>query len=184
MAEQEWVTTAEAALAGLAGPHLAKKRATIIALVDAHLAGKSEESVWRLPEACSRRIYHQKWKFEPTFIAALAAVDGLARDWKDSRALRALQQAAERLALASPVAAAKAIALLAAADQRVQLQAAFGILDRAGMETASKSSVAAEVKQDVEFNLGKLDDAELDALERIARRFAEHSDREGTPAPD
>ena len=67
-------------------------------------------------------------------------MDGLARGWKDGRSLRALGQAAERLALASPVAVAKLIERLQSMDENIILRAATAILDRAGMETAAKSS--------------------------------------------
>lgn len=172
MAEQGWTEVVQAAFASLTPPHLEKKKATIIALVDARLAGRPEESVWHQPGVCNRGTYHLKWKKQPGFAQALAAVDRLAREWKDGRAIRALQDAAERLALAAPIAVAKATALMASADEAIVLRAAFGILDRAGVETATKSSTAAEVKHDVEFSLDRLDDAELEALARIAGRFA------------
>ena len=60
----------------------------------------------------------------------------LARRRKPAR----LQQAARRLALASPVAVAIAVELLKSPDAAIQLRAAFGILNRAGIETAVKSS--------------------------------------------
>ena len=70
----------------------------------------------------------------------LTNVTKLARDWKDGEALRALGEAARRLALASPMAVAKAIMMMQSNDDQVALRAAFGILDRAGVETAQKSS--------------------------------------------
>ena len=142
MAEPEWVKEAQAALHRLGPPHEEKKKATIIALVDARLAGRSEESVWKLPEVCNRNTYHMKWKKDPVFAGVLDEVDRLARGWKDNRALRALNQAAERLAVASPAAAMAAIRMLEADDMAVRLRAAFGILDRAGFQTAAKGQQA------------------------------------------
>ena len=141
----EWQDVAQSELNRIQGAHADKKRATILALVDAHLSGRSEETVWDLPEACSRNTYHAKWKKDAVFGEVLASVDRLAREWKDGRALRALQSAAERLALASPVAVGKVIEQLQNADAQVVLRAAFGILDRAGMETATKSSSTTDV---------------------------------------
>lgn len=136
----EWEAQAAAELARLAQPHAAKKRATVLALVDARLAGTSEEEVWRRPETCNRSTYHEKWKREPVFADVLENVTALAREWQDTKALRALRQAAERLALASPAAVAKAIEIMARSeDANVTLRAAFGILDRAGVETAVKA---------------------------------------------
>ena len=139
----DWIDAVAAELDRLENPHRDKKRATILAIVDARLAGKSEETVWepRRAETCSRSIYHQKWKFDPVFADVLERVSKAARDYQDGRALRALRQAAERLALASPVAVATAIDALRAEDANVRLRAAFGILDRAGIETSTKSTV-------------------------------------------
>jgi hypothetical protein len=135
----DWFDTAAAELDRLTGVHVGKKRATILALVDARISGRSEETVWSLPETCNRSAYYKWRKEDPIFFDVLTKVTGLARTWKDGAALRALAQAAERLALASPVAVARAIAMLQSGDDRIVLQAAFGILDRAGVETAVKS---------------------------------------------
>lgn len=137
----EWETLATAELTRLTAPNEAKKRATVLALVDARIAGAPEESVWSRPDTCSRNIYHAKWKKDATFASVLENVTALARQWHDGRALQALSRAAERLALASPVAVAKAIKLMDSGDEAVALRAAFGILDRAGVETAAKSKV-------------------------------------------
>lgn len=118
--------------------HEQKRRQTILALVDARLAGRSEETVWDRPETCARSTWHEKWKRDPLMLDVLASVERAARRWTDTRTLRALAEASERLQLASPAAADKAIALLLSEDDRVALQAAFGVLDRAGVETAPK----------------------------------------------
>lgn len=134
-----WQEQAAAELDRLTNPHATKKRATVLALVDARISGRSEETVWELKETCNRSIYHTKWKRDPVFADVLAKVTDLARTWKDGESLRALSEAARRLALASPAAVARAIAMLQSGDEQVVLRAAFGILDRAGVETAVKS---------------------------------------------
>lgn len=143
----DWESAAVAELArlnvtteGRRDPHATKKRATILALVDARLAGTPEERVWEKPETCSRMIYHTKWKKDVTFAAVLTNVETLARDWKNTETVRSLQEAARRLALAAPLAAAAAIRGLNNLDGNIALRAAFGILDRAGVETAQKGS--------------------------------------------
>ena len=52
----DWIDAVAAELDRLENPHRDKKRATILAIVDARLAGKSEETVWtpRRTETCSR----------------------------------------------------------------------------------------------------------------------------------
>ena len=135
----DWTEAAMADLERLDGlQHEQRRRQTILALVDARLAGRSEETVWDRPETCARSTWHEKWKRQPLMQDVLASVERAARRWTDTRTLRALAEASERLQLASPAAAGKAIALMLSQDDRVALQAAFGVLDRAGVETAPK----------------------------------------------
>lgn len=140
----DWAGLAAAELDRLNGkPHTGKMRATVLALVDVRLAGLPEERVWDrslYPDACSRTIYQQKWKHQPLFASVLTNVEALARNYQDTRTLRALQSAAERLALASPVAVGRLIALMQDPESAIVLRAALGILDRAGVETAQKAS--------------------------------------------
>lgn len=158
-----WIEVAAAALDRLDGQHKRKKRDTVIALVDARLAGRAEESVWELPQACSRTIYHTKWKHDEVFAGVLAEVSAIAERWQDTRSLRALQSAAERMALASPVAAAKLIGLMNADDAAIVLRAATAILDRAGIETAQKQSTETHASVDVR-RLDELSDEQLAAI--------------------
>ena len=137
----EWIVRAAKELGRLGQPHREKKRATVIALVDARLAGRPEESVWALDTTCTRSTYHGKWKHDPVFQQVLEAVDEIAHNWRDTRAIEALRKAAEMLALASPAAAMKAAAMLQVDDPAIVLRAAFGILDRADVITAAKSGV-------------------------------------------
>ena len=119
--------------------HAAKMKATIFALVAARIAGRSEETIWSLPETCNRATYHSTWKRHPVFADVLKRVTAAARHYKDTEAARAVAKAAERLALASPVAAARLAGLLQSDDETVVRLAAVSILDRAGLETASKT---------------------------------------------
>lgn len=136
----EWLPQAVGELNRFDGPNAEKKRATVLALVDARLAGRAEETVWRLDETCSRTVYHTKWKKDATFSNVLETVTKLARDWKNGESTRALAEATKRLALAAPSAARAAILLLRSTDESIRLRAALAILDRAGVETAAKSS--------------------------------------------
>lgn len=143
----DWKATAQAALDRLNDErHGEKMKSTILAMVDAHLAGASEESVWEREDTCSRRVYHQKWKKHAGFSAALAEVDKLAREWRDDRRLNALGHAAELLRLAAPDAVDRLVAIMRQeADLTNGRLAAVAVLDRAGMETASKSSSSVDV---------------------------------------
>lgn len=58
-----WRGLAYQELARLNGLQWARKRKdTIVALVDAHLAGQSEETVWGRDDTCNRSTWHSKWK--------------------------------------------------------------------------------------------------------------------------
>jgi CO/xanthine dehydrogenase FAD-binding subunit len=156
--------TAEAITAQLARlddhqPHdWRRMKTTIIALVDAHLASQTEESIWARPDTCNRKTYHTRWKKDPLFVDVLHNVRKAARAHQDSRAARSLATAADRLAIAAPPAVNRLIALLGSADEAIILRAAVAILDRAGLETASKQSSAATV--------GTLDDWRAEAERR------------------
>lgn len=139
----DWITAANLELSRMSElEHYHKRRNTIVALVDARLAGRTEEDVWNRADTCTRNTYHAKWKKQSLFAEVLGNVERIAREWKDTEDLRALREASRRMALASPVAAAKAIEQLGNNDPQVVLRAAFGILDRAGQETAAKGQRA------------------------------------------
>lgn len=138
--DAEW-TTAEALadqLARLEEPHRQKKIDTVLALVDARLAGRSEETIWTRPEVCNRTTYHTKWKKDPVFAEVLKIATAAARHYQNTRAARAIAQAADALALASPKAVGRLIRILDSMDDTDARLAAVAILDRAGLETAAK----------------------------------------------
>lgn len=155
----DWRERAAAALGKLNDERWADKmKATIIALVDAHLAGVSEETVWERDDTCARNTYHLKWKKDALFAEVLSEVDSLARDFRDNRAVYALAEAAESLRLASPDAVLRLIAIMSqGGDLTNSRLAATAVLDRAGMETAAKSS-------QVDVDMSTLSDAELQAI--------------------
>ncbi len=160
LSESGWKKKAVAELARLNDERWADKmKTTIVALVDAHLAGISEETVWGRPETCSRTVYHQKWKKQPLFAEVLAEVNGLARDWKDNESVYALEDAARALKLATPDAVKRLVAIMAQADDLTNSRlAAVAVLDRAGLETAAKSSSSVDV------DVSRLSDEELQRI--------------------
>lgn len=159
--DSDWVIAARKELDRLKEPHREKKVATVIALVDARLSGQSEELIWDRdthPNVCARSVYHGKWKKNVLFMDVLRKVTELAQGWKDGEELRAIELAARKLRLASPVVADQLVSM--ATTGRVRrvvdaggkpnviyenaaageiLRATLALLDRAGMETAVKS---------------------------------------------
>lgn len=152
----DWTEATASELDRLQGlQHEHKRRNTILAMVDARLAGRSEETVWKVPGTCARSTWHDSWKHDPVMQDVLASVERAARRWTDTKTIRALAEAAERLALASPAAAEQLIEigtrgrLRYVPDGATQpsyeqasgpdvVRAALGVLDRAGVETAPK----------------------------------------------
>lgn len=161
--------SAEAELRRLEGErHYHLMRNTILALVDARISTASEETVWRRSDTCSRKTWHVKWKHNVVLMDVLANVERAVREWRDGEELRALQEASRRLALASPEAAEQLSRMAATGRMRRLVEgadgaltptfedasagdvrlAAMAVLDRAGKETASKSSMQVDVSSD------------------------------------
>lgn len=145
---EDWTTagTITTELNRLSGQHAEKQKRTILALVDARLAGRSEETVWTTPGTCNRSTYHTKWKKDPVFAGVLDACTKAAIAHRDGAAARALAQAAERLALLAPPAVGRLAGLLNSDDEAIILRASVAILDRAGVETGAKSQSTATVQ--------------------------------------
>ena len=147
-----WKQTIREQLSRLNGlQHERKKKDTLIALIDANMSGKSEETVWEREDTCARSTWHEKWKRDPLIAEVLERARRLAHDWRDGLAANTLAEAAELLALESYASVEKAAYLRDKSDDdRVQLQAAFGILDRADIKTATKVDVRNEVHHELD----------------------------------
>lgn len=139
-----WLELALHELDRLRGPELKKKRLTVIRLVDARLAGESDASVFRQAGTVGRDTWYKKWAKDPVTISVLANIEELISPARDRAALAAMAGAAGTMQLSSPAAVARVIELMLSKDDAVALKAAFGLLDRAGMETAIKSTTAVE----------------------------------------
>ena len=147
-----WKQTIREQLSRLNGlQHERKKKDTLIALIDANMSGKSEETVWEREDTCARSTWHEKWKRDPLIAEVLERARRLAHDWRDGLAANTLAEAAELLALESYASVQEAARLRdESEDDRVRLQAAFGILDRADIKTATKVDVRNEVHHELD----------------------------------
>ena len=159
-ADPDYLSALGDVFATLSGPHVEKKKATILAIVDAKLSGQPIERVFERADTCTRTIWHTKWKHDPAIGGLVETIYTAASRWRDDKGLRAMLLAQERLALASPLAVTRILERLGSDDEAIILRAAFGILDRAGLETASKSSS----KVDVDIDVRSLSDDELQAI--------------------
>lgn len=143
-------------------PHLQKMINTIFALVDAELSGAPVTGVFKRPECCSLNTYYTNWQYDEDFTTCLEGVRRVAREWHDGRALRAIEEAAEKLALLAPLAADTAgQGLSTYHNMDTRLRAAFAILDRAGLKTAAKTQH--QLLGDA-HGFGEMEDDELDLV--------------------
>lgn len=147
-----WKNAIFAELARLNGEqHERKKKDTLIAIIDANMSGKSEETVWGREDTCARSTWHDKWKKDPLIFDVLERARRVAHSWRDNLAATTLAEAAELLALESYASVQTAAHLRdESEDDRVRLQAAFGILDRADIKTATKVDMRSEVHHELD----------------------------------
>ena len=137
-----WLEAGLSELERIQNPERNKKINTLIALIDARLAGQSDASAFKRADTVSRNIWYEKWSKDESIRDVLNKLELIARSVHDERAIRTMAAAASRIQLASAAAAGKAISLMSSSDEAIALRASFGILDRAGVETATKNSVA------------------------------------------
>jgi len=148
----DWIGAVAAELARLDGQrHARKMKATILALVQARLAGVPEETVWEKPDTCARSVYQHKWKKREPFASVLAAVHQAALTFKETEAARLLaqraaeeaeaerkateakQRAERNVKLASPAAITRLVEMLGDPDPAVRFKAAQEIAKLAGV---------------------------------------------------
>lgn len=156
----DWMTwEVEEVLGKVRPPHVARKLRTVIELAQAQALDQPLAPVFGRPETCSSTTWYGRyaggekrpgWREDPQIAEALRVCTERARRWENTRMARALAEAAERLAMASPAAVAVAIRAMGASDDNVKLRAAFGILDRAGVETAPKQQQEHGVSPELE----------------------------------
>lgn len=140
--EADWTSLAEiiAALASFGGAHAEKKRQTIIALVEAELAGDPEETVWSRPDTCSRSTYHARWKRNKQFTRVLALVRDIARKYASAAPAAAMIKARRTMQLGTAPAATRTVRELDNEDGNIALKAAKMIIDATGLFDDEKPS--------------------------------------------
>lgn len=136
--KQEWIEEAAELLQQITGRAAQKKRATIIALVEARINNRPDATAFEKTGTGHMITYHQRWKTDPTFSRVLAEVERLALHWHSLQQAKHLAATAEKLAQLAPVAADVLAEAMKSPDMVVALKAAFGVLDRAGIVTAVK----------------------------------------------
>lgn len=106
--------------------------------------GDKDLTAWLAMEQCptSRAAWYRQggrnYLGDPDFARALEIYKLRALAWQMGEEVKAVRQAQNELRTKSLAAARKLVDLLYSSDERVQLDAAKTVLDRAGVETASK----------------------------------------------
>lgn len=135
---QEWIEEAADLLGRITGRAAPKKRATIVALVEARINNRPDATAFDRADTGHMITYHRQWKHEPVFRDVLAEVERLALHWRNLQQARYLAATAEKLAQLAPAAADVLAEAMKSPDFAIALRAAFGVLDRAGVATAVK----------------------------------------------
>lgn len=127
--------------------HERKKRNTILALIDARLAGTSQEDVWGRDDTCARSTWFEKWSKDPLIAEILQNCTEVADDWHDNRAAMALAETATRLMLEAPASLDTVLDVRDYAENDAdRLRAAQDVLNRASSVTGTKSSQEMQVR--------------------------------------
>lgn len=158
--------------------HTAKLHNTIIMLVDARANGRHQREVFSLPECYSGTYYYNEVK--PFSRPIEEALYRFARLHLMKLASADIEIAHTRIAKAAPIAATQLIRLAAkGSDDRIRLQAAESILDRASTLTGVKT--LQQVDRPFEggpkvLDLSRLSIEEIEALEQIQRKLLTDED--------
>jgi hypothetical protein len=152
-----WLTEALLALLrAVRGPHVAKKRYTLIQVAIARATpGVAEDSIWKNddPEEqaklCARSTWYGKWKHRPDIAAALAACEQRLRDWRDAETLRIEAEALQLRRRAIAEGSVDAVQGLR--------KTAMSAKDRADLRTEASRTLLALSDEELALRLARLD---------------------------
>jgi hypothetical protein len=178
LAGADWHTLAEIveALARFGGAHAEKKRQTVLALVEAELAGEPEEKVWKRPDTCSRSTYHARWKKNTQFTRTLALVRDIARKYAAAQPAAAMIRARRTMQLGTAPAADRTVRELDSEDGNIALKAAKIIIDATKLfddEQPSDPNYAIVINNSASAAAGYVSLDEWIARQAAAQRQAE-----------
>lgn len=191
----QWLTSEiEELLKAIEGPHIPKKRQTVIRLAFALANQQPVSEVFDLPETCDKRIWYMKWQHDPAIKAAYEACYTRALEWTDqaTAAIEAHYRLIRRQKMAKHAAdAPDALAAVMKGDlqpgsHRISAaNALIGWADPKAAEQVRPASPASSVEQVINLvaNLAEEDlDSELERLEQ-RRKSALLSAAEGAGEP-
>jgi hypothetical protein len=149
----------QAALDAIGEPHSRKKRCTVLRLAEARATGVSVRTVFEQDDTCNVQTWYGRgandtgWKDDPAIASALEVATKRAQWWQDQEegqriALRQKQLAAtqdELVDLSALATQTLADLMMNADSEKVRLEAAETVLDRADEATARKIVAATDL---------------------------------------
>ncbi len=158
----DWLTDeVNQALAAITGEHVAKREATVLRLAEALANGVSMNSVFDLPDTCTKRVWYGHgdkpgWRDDAGIVTALAVASERARWWVRVKRGRAVEQALDILMDGAEDAASQLVNLvrygyvkfdfgadgseIRLGDVKEVLAAGKEVLDRVSALTATKQT--------------------------------------------
>lgn len=155
-----WMTyEIQEALNAIPEPNSRKKRCTVLRMAEAKVNGLSIRSVFDMPDTCSTQTWYGRttedpgWKDDPAIAKALELATRRAQEWQDQEEAqrmtlrqRQLSQTQDELVDLSKLATQTLAELMMnAGSEKVRLEAAETVLDRADEATAKKLVAATDI---------------------------------------
>lgn len=153
-----WMThEIEQALAQIEGPHERKKRCTVLRLAEARALGLGVRSAFDQSDTCNAVTWYGRegvgWKDDPAIAKALELATRRAQAWQDQEEVQRITLRQRQLALTQDelvdlsklATTTLADLMMNAGSEKVRLEAAETVLDRADAATAKKSTVEADI---------------------------------------
>lgn len=150
----EWLTDEiRALLAAIRGPHVDKKRTTVLLIAFARANAEPIKPIFEREDTCAESVWWGKWSRQPDIRAALEACEARALEWADRETVRieARHRQERRRALAKWAAAAPDAlgAVMGGGGQRGsdRINAAVTLIRLADPETAAGVQPTAVLEQ-------------------------------------
>jgi len=150
---EPWIEEALTALGTLRGRTARQKRDTILAVVTAKMRGDTVNSVLTSDNSPVSEQGYYRWMKDAEFRKALERVESLAMASQDRESLDRIRRAKRMIAQAAPAAVRELTKiLLTSPDERIRLQAANSILDRARLDLVNNDASASDTARGATIN--------------------------------
>lgn len=169
-----WLTDEiRAALAAIRGPHVEKKRKTVLLVAFAKANGEPLKPLFERTDTCAESIWWGKWSHQPDIRAALAVCETQALAWADAETVSIEQRYRTERRRSVAKWAAKApdalAAVMAGMEQRGsdRINAAVTLIKLADPDTTGGVGMVqggGDTSQTVQIDVSRLTDDQLDRI--------------------